>query len=260
MTTSKSIGVLMIVKNAELHLEKTLSSVSGWVDEIVILDSGSSDNTLTIAKKYTDKVYHQDWLGFGPQRQKAQSYMTSDWVLPLDSDEEVSPELKQAIIQAVNSDDGQSVYQINRLTEAFGKFIRHSGWYPDRVTRLYPRHVTQYNDALVHESVVIPKGFTVRQLNGDLFHYTIDSMPNYVSKTQQYMKAWADQREGKKQVTLGSAIAHGFFRFIKMYILKRGFLDGRHGLLLALLSANTTFTRYADLWLRDYMKHQKGSK
>lgn len=260
MTTSRSIGVLMIVKNAEQHLEKTLSSVSGWVNELVILDSGSTDNTLAIAQKYTDKVYHQDWLGFGPQRQKAQSYMTSDWVLPLDSDEEVSAELKQAIIHAVNHDDGKSVYQINRLTEAFGKFIRHSGWYPDRVTRLYPRLATKYNDALVHESVVIPAGFKVRQLEGDLFHYTIDSMPNYVSKTQQYMKAWADQREGKKRVTLGDAIAHGFFRFVKMYILKRGFLDGRHGLLLALLSANTTFTRYADLWLREYMKNQQGSK
>ncbi|MCK8078659.1 glycosyltransferase family 2 protein [Vibrio sp. 1CM2L] len=257
MTTHVSIGVLMIVKNAEQHLEKTLSSVSRWVDEIVILDSGSTDGTLDIARKYTDSVYHQDWLGFGPQRQKAQSLMNSDWVLPLDSDEEVSPELKASILHAVKTDDGKSVYKINRLTEAFGKFIRHSGWYPDRVTRLYPRLATQYNDVLVHESVIVPEGFKVKQLDGDLFHYTIDSMPNYVRKTQHYMEAWADQREGKKSVSLTNAISHGFFRFFKMYIIKRGFLDGRHGLLLALLSANTTFTRYADLWLRDYMKKKK---
>jgi (heptosyl)LPS beta-1,4-glucosyltransferase len=128
------------------------------------------------------------------------------------------------------------------------------------VTRLYPRLATQYNDVLVHESVIIPAGYTVKKLQGDLFHYTIDSMPGYVSKTQQYMEAWADQREGKKKASLASAIAHGFFRFFKMYFIKRGFLDGKHGLLLALLSANTTFTRYADLWLRDYMKKQNVAK
>lgn len=261
MTERKpTLGVLMIVKNAEQHLETTLRSVHGWVDEIVIVDSGSSDSTLAIAARYTDKVYHQDWLGFGPQRQKAQSYMSADWVLPLDSDEEVSNELKVAILNAIATDDGRSVYQINRLTEAFGQFIRHSGWYPDWVTRLYRRESTQYNDVLVHESVIIPDGYQLKSLQGDLYHYTIDNLPNYVEKTQRYMKAWADQREGRKKSSLGGAILHGFFRFFKMYVIKLGFLDGRHGLLLALLSANTTFTRYADLWLRDYMKKQAPQK
>lgn len=255
MTEHKpTLGVLMIVKNAEQHLQKTLSSVHQWVDEIVILDSGSTDSTLDIAKRYTDKIYHQEWLGFGPQRQKAQSYMTADWILPLDSDEEVSEELRLSILNAIANDDGRSVYQINRLTEAFGKFIRYSGWSPDWVTRLYRRETTQYNDVLVHESVIIPDGFHLKSLQGDLYHYTIDNLPNYVEKTQRYMKAWADQREGRKKSSLTGAIMHGFFRFFKMYIIKCGFLDGRHGLLIAILSANTTFTRYADLWLREYIK------
>ncbi|WP_261816461.1 glycosyltransferase family 2 protein [Vibrio gallicus] len=257
MDKKPSIGVLIIVKNAEAHLEKTLSSVSGWVDEIIILDSGSEDNTLQIAQKYTSKIYHQEWLGFGLQRQKAQSYIVSDWILALDSDEEVTEQLKTSILNAIQNDDGKSIYQINRLTKAFGKFIRHSGWYPDKITRLYLNKSTKYNNSLVHESVVIPDGYSTKLLDGDLLHYTIDTIPNYVNKTQHYMKAWVDQREGKKKSTLFGAIIHGIARFIKMYILKKGFLDGRHGLLLALLSANTTFTRYADLWLREHNKKEQ---
>ena len=257
MTSKASIGVLMIVKNAEKHLQKTLLSVCDWVDEIVIVDSGSTDNSLAIAKHFTANIYSHEWLGFGPQRQLAQTYMTTDWVFALDADEEVSVTLKDSILQAIAEDKGKKLYQVNRLTEAFGKFIRHSGWYPDKITRLYPRSATQYNDALVHESVDIPPGYQVKLLEGPLYHYTTDSMPNYLRKTRHYISAWVEQREGKKKASLASAIGHGLFRFFKMYILQRGFLDGRHGLLLAILSANNIFTRYADLWLRDYMKRKQ---
>jgi len=256
-----SIGVLMIVKNAEKNLEKTLLSVCDWVNEIVIVDSGSTDNTLNIANRFTTTLYQHEWLGFGPQRQLAQRYITTDWVLALDADEEVSEMLKYSILQMMAKDKGDNtLYQVNRLTEAFGKFIRYSGWYPDKITRLYPRLATQYNDALVHESVKIPPGYQIKLLEGPLYHYTIDSIPNYIGKTQQYIAAWVEQREGKKHSSLSGAIAHGLFRFLKMYFLKRGFLDGRHGLLLAILSANVIFTRYADLWLRDYMKKQVKKK
>ena len=259
MPSKPTLGVLMIVRNAEKHLQKTLLSVCDWVDEIVIVDSGSTDSTLTIAEQFTDKVYRHQWLGFGPQRQLAQGYMTTDWVFAIDADEAVSATLKESILQAITQDKGQTLYQVNRLTEAFGKFIRHSGWHPDKITRLYPRLATQYNDALVHESVEIPPGYRVELLDGLLYHYTIDSMFNYLSKTQQYMVAWVEQREGKKSSSLAGAVGHGTFRFIKMYFLQCGFLDGRHGLLLAILSANTVFTRYADLWLRDYMKKKQGN-
>lgn len=262
MTSNKvTIGVLMIVKNEQKHLAACLDSVKDWVDEIVIVDSGSSDDTEQIARQYTEKfIVNRDWPGFGKQRQLAQQHMKSTWVLPLDADERVSETLKNSILQAVTNNTPNTCYSLNRLTHALGKFIRHSGWYPDKITRLYPRESTQYNDALVHESVIVPKHFTVQHLEGDLLHYTFDSLTQYREKTALYMKSWTDQREGKKSATLSSAILHGFFRFIKMYIIKRGFLDGRHGLLLALLSANTTFTRYADLWLREFMKKQQEKK
>lgn len=258
---SSHIGVLMITKNAQKHLEAALASVVEWVDEIVIVDAGSTDQTLEIAKRFHAKVYHQSWLGFGPQRQFAQTQVNAKWVLALDSDEIVSPQLKESILAAVKSHQNENApnicYQINRLSKAFGQYIYHSGWYPDKITRLYPNQLTQYNDALVHESVIVPQNCQVSLLAGDLYHETIDNIPNHMLKTQQYMKAWVDQREGKKRSSLVGAISHGAARFIKMYIMKRGFLDGKRGLLLAILSANTTFTRYADLWLREEMKKEK---
>jgi len=253
-----TLAVALIVKNEAKHLQACLETVVGWVDEIVILDSGSSDETEAIARRFTNKFYvNTDWPGFGPQRRLAQSYIESDYVLWLDADERVTENLKRDIQQAVKANKPNTVYQINRLTTAFGKQIRHSGWSPDWVARLYRTRDTQYNQALVHESIEIPQGFQTVSLQGYLEHFTFEYLPQYTTKTQQYMKAWVDQREGHKQSSLSSAILHGFFRFFKMYVIKLGFLDGRHGLLLAMLSANTTFTRYADLWLRDYVRKQE---
>lgn len=254
-----TLAVALIVKNEEKHLQACLDTVKDWADEIVLLDSGSTDRTEEIARQYTDKFYtNLEWPGFGKQRQLAQQYVTADYVLWLDADERVTDELREDILNAISQHCDKNIYRVNRLTTAFAKEIRYSGWSPDWVVRLYKTSETKYNDALVHESVVIPDGFKVVSLNGRLKHFTYEKLGEYTRKTQLYMQSWADQREGKKSASLFSAFTHGFFRFFKMYIIKRGFLDGRHGFLLAVLSANTTFTRYADLWLRDYVKkHHK---
>ena len=256
--TSPTLAVALIVKNEEKHLKACLETVADWVDEIIILDSGSTDTTEIISRQFTNKFFvNTEWPGFGKQRQLAQQYITSDYVLWLDADERVTPELKNDIQRAVSANKPNLLYKINRLSTAFGKQINHSGWSPDWVTRLYKTQETQYNDALVHENVVIPSTAKIESLSGRLLHFTYEELHQYTRKTALYMKSWTDQREGKKKSSLGGAILHGFFRFFKMYILKLGFLDGRHGLVLAILSANTTFTRYADLWLRDYVKQQK---
>lgn len=253
-----TIAVALIIKNEEQNLATCLDTVKDWVDEIVILDAGSTDNSIEIAHRYTDKVFiNEKWSGFGPQRRLAQSYVASDYILWLDADEQVTPELKQSILQALETDKDNCIYKVDRLSTAFGKQIKYSGWSPDWVTRLYRTKETQYNQSLVHESVEIPNTHKVVALKGKLLHHTFDELSQYTRKTALYMKSWADQREGKKKSSLFSAISHAFFRFFKMYIIKLGFLDGRHGLLLAILSANTTFTRYADLWLRDYQKKNR---
>lgn len=247
-----TISLVMIVKNEAHNLPTALDSAKDWVNEIIILDSGSTDNTEDVAKKYGAKFYqNKDWPGFGKQRQLAQQYVTSDYTLWLDADEVITPELKESIINAVNSANKDIIYKIPRLSEVFGRKIRHSGWYPDFVIRLYPTNLTQYNDSLVHEKVEIPQHAKLQELKGDLDHYTYDSLHHYLVKSAGYAKAWADQRErAGKKATIFQGITHAIGCFMKMYILKRGFLDGKEGFLLAILSAHSTFVKYADLWIR----------
>ncbi|QLB13737.1 (heptosyl)LPS beta-1,4-glucosyltransferase [Bisgaardia hudsonensis] len=247
-----TISVAMIVKNEEQDLAQCLDTVKDWVDEIVILDSGSTDNTENIASQYGAKFYvNTDWQGFGKQRQLAQQYVTSDYVLWLDADERVTDELKQSILSAVESDLENTVYELPRLSEVFGREIRHSGWYPDYVTRLYKTSFAQYGDELVHEKVHLPKNAVTRKLSGDLLHYTYKDIHHYLVKSASYAKAWAEQKKNAgKKATLFQGVTHGISCFIKMYILKAGFLDGKQGFLLAILSSHSTFVKYADLWLR----------
>ncbi len=247
-----TLSVAMIVKNEAQDLAQCLDSVKDWADEIVILDSGSTDETEQIARRYGAKFYqHTDWQGFGKQRQLAQQYVTSDYVLWLDADERVSDELRHSIQQAVQQNQLNAVYQLPRLSEVFGRQIRHSGWYPDYVVRLYRTQFAKYGDELVHEKVHYPATAEVKKLNGDLYHYTYKDIHHYLVKSASYAKAWATQREAQgKTASLFDGVTHALGCFVKMYLLKAGFLDGKQGFLLAVLSAHSTFVKYADLWVR----------
>lgn len=254
-----SISAVLIVKNEASSLRQCLESLF-WVDEIVILDSGSSDNTVSIAKEFTTKVYENlDWPGFGKQRQLAQQYATCHWVLAIDADEVVTSELSESILSVISSDISNIVYSVNRKNWAFGKFISYSGWSPDWVVRLYPRKTASYCDSLVHESVKT-EGFEVKKLRGRLLHYTYESLHDYNYKVIGYLKSWADQREESKKSSVLKALTHGFFAFTRMYFLRLGFLDGRHGFVLALLTGYTTSLKYLDLWLRQYKKKKNAQK
>jgi len=251
--TKPTLAVALIVKNEAQHLESCLETVHDWVNEIVVMDSGSTDNTEEIARRYTDKFYVNDtWPGFGPQRRLAQSHVESDYILWLDADERVTPELKESILQAVAENKTNTLYQFARLSWVFGRYIRHCGWYPDRVLRLYPTKLTQYNEALVHEKVEMNASMQLETLKGDAIHYTYNDIHHYLVKSAGYAKAWADQRQAKgKKSSLSQGIGHAIGCFLKMYVLKRGFLDGKQGFLISLLSAHSTFVKYADLWVRD---------
>jgi len=247
-----SLTIALIVKNEAANLGACLSSCAGLTDQIVVVDSGSEDDTVAIAKAAGAQVYvHSQWQGFGQQRQIAQQYIKTDWVLWLDADERLTPALTTSIAQAVATNDQDCLYQVSRLSWVFGRFIRHSGWYPDPVIRLYPTNRTGYTAAPVHESVIVPPDTTVKRLEGDLLHYTYRDLHHYLVKSAQYAELWASERKARGKITrLSQGILHGLGCFLKMYVFKAGFLDGKQGLLLALLSAHSTFVKYATLWVK----------
>lgn len=248
-----TLAAALIVKNEADNLRQCLATVADWVDEIVVLDSGSTDDTLAIAESFNARVFsNTEWPGFGKQRQLAQSHVQSDWVLWLDADERVTAELRDEIQTLLRDPPTQTVFAMPRLSWAFGRFIRHSGWYPGHVVRLYPTRLTGYDAALVHEKVLVPQGVKVRRLRGDLLHYTYRDVAQYLSKMSQYTSLWAQQRQERgKSTNILQAIGHSLACFLKMYVIKAGFLDGRQGFILAIASAYATFAKYADLWIRN---------
>lgn len=250
--TRPTLTVALIVKNEADNLAQCLDAITGWADDIVILDSGSTDATEAVAKRYTERFYvNQPWPGFGKQRQVAQTYVNTDYVLWLDADEHVTPELRLSIDAALMANPSQTAYRLNRRSHVFGRDITHSGWYPDYVLRLYRPQEAQYNDNLVHESVTPNAGVAVQTLTGDLLHYPYADLQHYLNKSTQYAVAWSQQRQAQgKKSSLGNAVLHAVGCFLKMYVFKAGFLDGKQGFLLAVLSTHSTFIKYADLWIR----------
>ncbi len=246
------LSCALIIKNEADKLEKCLQSVHGWVDELVIIDSGSTDGSIEIAQKMGAQVFsYHDWQGFGEQRRRAQSHVTGQWVLWLDADEIVSEELKHSIQAALkNQPSNNTLFLTNRLTAVMGQFMYHSGMYPDYIVRLYSPQYTEYNDNLVHESVIIPSDAKKITLQGDLLHHTYDSLAHYVNKMVQYAMAWADEKHRKgKQASLLTATTHAASNFLKSFVFRKGFLDKQHGFLVACLSSFYTFLKYAQLWL-----------
>lgn len=238
------ISVTIICKNEEHRIRRCLDSIR-WVDEIVVVDSGSTDKTLDIVAEYTDKIFvNSDWPGFGPQKRLAESKASNNWVLALDSDEVVSDELRDEIINLMDKVDEKTVYRINRLTNFCNKFIKHSGWHPDRIVRLYNKKYYHYNDAYVHETVSC-KGAKRVDLKGKLLHFTFQSLEEYMDKRNGYAKAWAEGQFKKgRKASVFEMLIRSVFAFIRHYIIRLGFLDGYHGFLISVIQMQYTFNKY----------------
>lgn len=245
---STRLSVVMIAKNAADLLADCLASVA-WADEIVLLDSGSSDNTVELARRLGATVYiNSDWQGYGIQRQRAQDYATGDYVLMIDTDERVTPELACSLRRVLEAPQKGAVYSIARRNYFLGRFMRHSGWYPDRVMRLYERSRFRYNNNLVHESLDA-KGAQVIELPGDLLHLTCRDFSGFQQKQLAYASAWARERHQKgKKTSLASIFGHTLGAFVKTLLLRGGVLDGKQGWLLAVVNAQYTFNKYTELW------------
>ena len=241
-----TLSVILITKNEAERLPRCLESVRELADEIVVLDSGSTDATLEIARRYTDKVYSRpDWPGFGPQQNRVLDMAGGDWVLSLDADEWLTPELA-AEVRAVLQAPAAAVYEIPRLSSFCGRPMRHSGWWPDYVARLFKRGSARFSDDLVHERLVFEG--TAVQLHSPLQHESVRKLEEVLDKVDRYSTAGAEQARSKgKQGGLGKAVLHGTWAFLRAYVIKRGFLDGREGFILAVSSAEGTYYRYLKL-------------
>jgi glycosyltransferase involved in cell wall biosynthesis len=240
-----SLSVIIITKNEALDIQGCLASVA-WADEIIVVDSGSTDETLAFAREYTQHVFIEpEWKGFGVQKNRALAYATSDWVLSIDADEIVSPELQQEIRAAIAS-TSQDIFSMPRLSSFCGKYIHHSGWWPDRIVRLFKRGKAEFSIDLVHERLLF-QGIA-KPLQSPLLHKTYRDLDEVIAKINQYSKLGAEnaQREGKTSSLL-LALLHGSWAFIRTYFLRAGFLDGAEGLMLAISNAEVTYYRYLKL-------------
>lgn len=241
------LSVILITKNEILNIRECLESVL-WANEIIVVDSGSNDGTVEVCRELGATVYVHDWPGFGIQKNRALGYASHQWVLSIDADERVSPELRAEIEQVIN-DNHADGYEISRLSNFCGRFMRHSGWHPDYVLRLFQRDKARFSDALVHESVQMQgsKG----RLHNSLLHYSYRDFEDVLAKLNSYSSASAvmQQQRGKRG-GLGTAFLHGLWAFIRTYFLRAGFLDGREGVMLAIMNAENSYYRYIKLWLK----------
>jgi glycosyltransferase involved in cell wall biosynthesis len=242
-----SLSVIVITKNEARNIEACLQSAS-FADQIVVLDSGSTDQTAALARSMGAQVAeNSDWQGFGIQKNRALELATSDWVLSIDADEQITPALRAKIIAAVKAPDHEA-YAFPRLSKYCGQYIHHSGWYPDRVTRLFRRGEAAFSADRVHEKVLT--SHAVGLLDAPLLHESFASFESVLDKLNRYSSAGA-QALHERGITgsLGKALAHGGWAFFRTYVLRRGFLDGRMGLVLAISNAEGTYYRYLKLWL-----------
>lgn len=241
------MSVLIITKNEALNIEACLRSVA-FVDRVIVMDCGSTDNTVDIARNLGAEVsINTDWQGFGMQKNRALALASSDWVLSIDADERLSKEL-QAEIQQVLEHPVADAYCFPRLSSYCGQYIRHSGWYPDPVTRLFRRGAARFSDDIIHERLLV-KG-QVSTLRNRLLHESFPDFETVLDKVNRYSSAGAQRLLSKgKSSSFPKALGHGLWAFIRTYFLQRGFLDGWMGLALAISNAEGTYYRYLKLWL-----------
>jgi len=238
------LSVVLIAKNAASQIEACLASAA-FADEIVLVDSGSSDATREIASRHGARVVQKDWLGFGPQKQFAVEQARHDWVLCLDADERVSPELRRSI-ERVLAAPAAPVYRMARCNRFLGRWLRHGEGYPDWSVRLFDRRRAHWSDEPVHEKIITAA--PVHRLSGDLLHESAETLERYLDKQNRYTSLQADAlHAGGRRAGAWQLILAPLARFIKFYFLRLGFLDGAPGLVHVCIGCMNSFNKYAKL-------------
>lgn len=247
------ISATIITFNEEAKIADAIRSVD-WADEVLVVDSFSTDRTVEIAESLGAKAVAREWPGFAPQKQFAVDEAANDWILSLDADELVSPELRARIEQIKDEGPKADGFRIPRLSVYMGRRIRHSGWYPDKQLRLFDRRRGRWNDVLIHESFRMDDDAKVADLSGEILHYSVDGAAHHHRMIgERYAPLAAEQMfaEGKP-ASAAKIMTAATAAFLRSYILKAGFLDGLPGYVIARFAAHNAFLKHLLLWERQH--------
>ncbi|MBQ8571125.1 MAG: glycosyltransferase family 2 protein [Kiritimatiellae bacterium] len=250
MNDAVKISVCIITFNEEKNIRRCLESVK-WADEIIVVDSFSTDSTEAICREYTDRFFKHRWMGYKTQKNIARSLAKNEWVFSIDSDEEVSQELYSEIYNLFKNgvDDSVSAFELPRMVWFLNKWIRHGDWYPDYLPRLYRKSCGRFVGQEIHERIGIDG--KIQRLKTPLHHYTYDDITHQLNTLNKFTSCSADSLNEKNRSLCSAIVGMLFrapFRFFRCYFIKRGFLDGMPGFIIATVSAFNVFVKYAKYW------------
>jgi glycosyltransferase involved in cell wall biosynthesis len=259
---SAGLSAIVVCFNEEHNIAACLESLK-WCDEIVVVDSFSTDRTVEISRQYKARVIQREWLGYQDQKKFAHSQATKDWVLLLDADERISLELEAEIQEALSRDGNRYAgYSMPRLAFYLGRWWRRGGWYPDYKVRLFRRDRASWGGTDPHDKVLV--NGQVRRLRSPIYHFTYRNMNDHVQRINQYTTiSSAELKKQGARWRLSDALVRPLIRFFRSYIVERGFLEGFAGLYIAVIAAVYVFLKYAKLWefeLEDRSKRDRGAR
>ncbi|CEN56349.1 glycosyltransferase family 2 protein [Candidatus Methylopumilus turicensis] len=241
-----TLSIVICTKNEALNISDCVISAS-FADEVLVVDSGSTDDTVDIAKKLGARVLETDWPGYGPQQNKAIDASKGDWIYSIDADERITPELKTEILNVITHEE-HKVYDVPRKSFFITKFMNHSGWWPDRTRRLFKRGFARFTTHEIHAN--LSTSFRVGHLKSHMIHYSYKNCHEVLEKMNRYSSGSAnDMLANGKNSSLPKALAHGFWAFFRTYFIKLGFLDGQAGLILAIANAESSYYKHLKLYL-----------
>jgi glycosyltransferase involved in cell wall biosynthesis len=250
--SAMEISAVIITYNEERRLEDALKSLAGAVSEIVLVDCHSTDETIKIARRFTDRVFERAWTNFADQKNFADGQAAHSWILSLDADERVSPELRKELLNLRAADPEVDAFSIPRQVYYLGRWVRHSGWYPERKLRLFRKAKAHWEGEYVHERLVVEG--PIGKLRGPIHHFTYRNIHEHLARINTFSDLGAQKLYAeKKKARWYHLILLPFFRFVRAYFWKRGFLDGFPGLVISVLTGYAVFVRYAklkEIWKR----------